>query len=175
MTSFWQTLFLGNAVKDWIISLGVILLALSISWIVQKVILKRVQLFAKKTDSTLDDFAVKLTQKSIMPFLFILSFYFGLQQLKFPAQFDRFFHTAMLAATIFFVIRIISGILAYVFEQFAAKEDKKNVSLAKQTKGILLIVRITFWILGFIFLVDNLGYDITTIITGLGIGGIAMH
>ena len=30
------------------------------------------------------------------------------------------------------------------------------------------------WILGVLFLINNLGYNVTTIITGLGIGGIAI-
>jgi len=30
------------------------------------------------------------------------------------------------------------------------------------------------WVIGIVFLIDNLGYDITTIVAGLGIGGIAI-
>ena len=39
---------------------------------------------------------------------------------------------------------------------------------------MLIIVNVITWILGATFLIDNLGYDVTTLIAGLGIGGIAI-
>lgn len=57
-----------------------------------------------------------------------------------------------------------------MLESFTAnKEDKR-----KQLDGIMLIVSAIIWGIGFLFLFDNMGYDITAIIAGLGIGGIAI-
>jgi small-conductance mechanosensitive channel len=44
----------------------------------------------------------------------------------------------------------------------------------KQLTGILVVIKVVIWSGGLLMLVDNLGYDITTLITGLGIGGIAI-
>ena len=44
----------------------------------------------------------------------------------------------------------------------------------KQLTGILAVIKVLVWVGGLLMLVDNLGYDITTVITGLGIGGIAI-
>jgi small-conductance mechanosensitive channel len=44
----------------------------------------------------------------------------------------------------------------------------------KQVKGITIVVNIFVWSLAFVFMFDNLGYDVTAIIAGLGIGGIAI-
>jgi len=44
----------------------------------------------------------------------------------------------------------------------------------KQLNGIMLIVNAIIWAVGLLFLFDNLGYNVTTIIAGLGIGGIAI-
>lgn len=173
MNSFWEIIFLGNPVKDWAIALGIILLALLVSRILQKIVLKRIQQLASKTTTSLDDFVIGLLQRSVMPFLYILSFYFGLQYLVFPLSFQGILHTSMLAIAVFFTIKIIVSIFSYLFQQFTTRGDK-DVSQVKQAKGILLIIKIILWIVGIIFLVDNLGYNITTIITGLGIGGIAI-
>ena len=37
-----------------------------------------------------------------------------------------------------------------------------------------MIIKVMVWMLGIVFLLDNLGYNVTTIIGGLGIGGIAI-
>lgn len=44
----------------------------------------------------------------------------------------------------------------------------------KQAKGLLIILNVAIYILGVVFLINNLGYNVTAIITGLGIGGIAI-
>ena len=38
----------------------------------------------------------------------------------------------------------------------------------------MLVINLCIWFLGIVFLFDNLGYDVTAIIAGLGIGGIAI-
>jgi small-conductance mechanosensitive channel len=39
---------------------------------------------------------------------------------------------------------------------------------------LMLIINIVIWIIGLLFLFDNMGYNVTAMVTGLGIGGIAV-
>ena len=54
--------------------------------------------------------------------------------------------------------------------------QKKQEPLERtaQLTGILIVIKALVWIVGILMLIENLGYNITTIITGLGIGGIAI-
>jgi small-conductance mechanosensitive channel len=173
MASFWEISFWGNSVKDWSIALGITVFCFCGAVLLRRIVLKRLQRLASKTNSNLDDFVIGLLQRSVMPILYVFAVYFGLQYLKLPPQADRMFHIAVLAVTVFFSINIIISIISYSFQQFTPGKDK-NSAQAKQAKGILLIIKIVLWVIGTVFLVDNLGYNITTIVTGLGIGGIAI-
>lgn len=108
-----------------------------------------------------------------MPLLYLLCIYLGLKYLVLPQSLGRVIQVAMLSSTIFFIIRIITSIFGYLLQQYSSKSDTE-VSQVKQAKGIMLIIKIVLWVIGITFLVDNLGYNITTIVTGLGIGGIAI-
>lgn len=173
MNSIWNTILLGNSVKDWAIAFGIIVAAFAAAKILHKVIVKRIQKIAQSTDSTLDDFIVELFRKSVMPFIYIVAFYVGLQYLKMPGRAEKIFHIAVTVVSVFFIIRIITSIIGYSFERFKSSGNKDH-SQVKQAKGILLIVKIIIWIIGIVFMMDNLGYDITAIIAGLGVGGIAI-
>lgn len=173
METIWEWKLIGNTIKDWTIALGIIAIASLLFRLLQSVVVRRLQLIAKRTESTFDDFIVILLRKSIMPFLYILAFYFGMGYLTFPEKTERIIHIALLSATTWFVIKIIVGILGYVFDRFA-RNNSSDKQAGNQTKGILLLVKIVLWMGGVLFLVDNLGYNITTIVTGLGIGGIAI-
>jgi small-conductance mechanosensitive channel len=78
-----------------------------------------------------------------------------------------------LLAVTFFVLRIVTSFIGYSFKRALARKEKNELR-EKQAKGILLIVQIIIWVIGLLFLIDNLGFDITTLVAGLGIGGIAI-
>jgi small-conductance mechanosensitive channel len=49
-----------------------------------------------------------------------------------------------------------------------------NESREKELRGITVLISLVIWTLGIVFLLDNLGFKISAVITGLGIGGIAV-
>ncbi len=108
-----------------------------------------------------------------MPLLYVLAIYFGVQTLDLPAKVASIARVAVMVVVTFFVLRIISSFIAYPFRQ-ALQRREANQQREKQSKGILVIVQVIIWLTGFLFLIDNLGYDITTLVAGLGIGGIAV-
>src|SRR3546814_878321 len=44
----------------------------------------------------------------------------------------------------------------------------------RQNRGIMFILNVVIWIFGLVLLLSNLGYDVTAIVAGMGIGGIAI-
>ena len=82
-------------------------------------------------------------------------------------------HVAVMLAATFFLLRALTSFARYLFMN-ALSRHEKNEHREKQSRGILLIIQVIMWVGGFLFLIDNLGYDITTLIAGLGIGGIAI-
>jgi small-conductance mechanosensitive channel len=102
-----------------------------------------------------------------------LVIHFGLKYLTLSSSFLAIERVALLTAITFFLLRAASSLVSYMFRQALSRQEK-NEQREKQSRGILLIVHIIIWSAGILFLIDNLGYDITTIIAGLGIGGIAV-
>jgi small-conductance mechanosensitive channel len=54
------------------------------------------------------------------------------------------------------------------------RQQESGEEKVKQLGGIMLLINMTFWLIGGLVALDNLGYDVTAIIAGLGIGGIAI-
>jgi small-conductance mechanosensitive channel len=173
MNIFWEQTFLGNAVRDWAISFAIITGALIFLRLLQSLLIKRLTTYAIKTKTTIDDFIGNLLQASVMPLLYILAFYFGLSYLHLPDRVNNIFYVAITVAVTFFILRSATSFIGYLFKKTLAGTTG-NEQREKQAKGILLIGQILVWLGGILFLIDNLGYDITTLIAGLGIGGIAI-
>lgn len=173
MNSFFDGIFLGNTIRDWAIALAIITGSATLARIVQSLVLVRIKRLAKRTATTIDDFIIGILQHSVMPFIYILCFYFGFQYLHTDPRVQRVLHTAILFISVFYIIRIISAIISYFFQRYTARRSTEQ-SEVKQARGILLIINVLLWIIGILFIIDNLGYNITTIVAGLGIGGIAI-
>lgn len=173
MNNFWQYRFLNNTITDWCIALAIIVVSSFLLRIIQSIVTGKLQTAASKTKTTIDDFVIAVIRSSVMPLLYMLAVYAGLGYLQLPEKATSVKHIALLLVSTFFVLRITNAFIAYFFQQVLLKQEK-NEQREKQSKGILLIVKVAVWLLGLLFLIDNLGYDITTLVAGLGIGGIAI-
>jgi small-conductance mechanosensitive channel len=169
----WNYLILDNSVRDWTITLLIIFASVVLLRLLKFVLVKRLHAFAAKTRTTIDDFIISTVQSSVMPALYLLAIHFALHYLTLPSKFAAIENIAVMVAITFFVLRIIASAIGYGFRRAVSHHDY-NAQREKQSKGILLIIQVILWAAGILFLIDNLGYDITAIIAGLGIGGIAI-
>lgn len=173
MENLWHYKILNNSFKDWLIALFIIIASLIILQLIRSLLVKKLKRLASTTKTTFDDFIVSILQKSAMPALYLLAIHFGIQYLTLPIKFHSIERIAILTIITFFLLRIFNSFAAYAFNR-ALLIHEHNEQREKQSRGILLIVQIIIWTAGALFLIDNLGYDITTIVAGLGIGGIAI-
>jgi small-conductance mechanosensitive channel len=54
------------------------------------------------------------------------------------------------------------------------KKQERGEEKARQLRGMTVLINIFVWVIGLVFIMDNLGFDISAVIAGLGIGGIAI-
>ena len=173
MNKFLDRIFLENTLRDWFIAVGIVIVLFGLAKVIQYVVLRGIKAYSEKSRSTFDDLIVAIIERAALPLAYFLAFYTGFRYLSFPARVTQIVHVAIMAVAIFYIIRGISIFIRYTFLRFA-KAKSKDDPQARQVKGILAIVQIILWVIGILFLIENLGYDITTMVAGLGIGGIAI-
>ena len=173
MENLWNYSLFNNTIRDWITALVIITGCILLLRLLQSVLIRNLSTFVSKTRTTIDDFIISMVKSSLMPVLYLLIIHFGLHYLSLSSGFFAIERIALLTAVTFFLLRTAASLMSYVFKQALLKRER-NEQREKQSRGILLIVHIVIWAAGILFLIDNLGYDITTIIAGLGIGGIAI-
>lgn len=165
--------FLDNTILQWIIAAAIITASLIIIKLVKIIVIKRLKSWSMTTETTWDNFIIEVIDKSVLPIAYISAFYFALMTLKFPKNIDSILHIAYMFAFTFFVLKIISAAFKKFIYSFIQRTEDSE-SKQKQAGGLIAIVNIIIWICGIIFLIDNMGYNVTTLIAGLGVGGIAI-
>jgi small-conductance mechanosensitive channel len=61
----------------------------------------------------------------------------------------------------------------FTFSHYIRKQERGDEKV-RQLRGMKVLINILIWVIGIVFLMDNLGFDISAVIAGLGIGGIAI-
>lgn len=173
MESFLQKVFLGNTVERWGIAIGVFIGVYILVRIFEYLLVRYLKNLAKKTETQFDDFLIEVVHSSVVPMLYFSAAYAAMKFLKVSEPVWNVTHVALMFIFTFFVLRIITAAVKYTVYAFLDKQEDNEVK-KKQARGLLIIINAVIWILGFVFLLDNLGKDVTTIIAGLGVGGIAI-
>ncbi len=163
----------GNTVLAYLIALGGIVLAWLVLRLLRGQLMRVLRKLTSRTKHHFDDLLVTAAGKFLLPLAYLSVNYSIMLQLNLHPKFSRILDVAMLVVVSWFVIRLINFLL-HGMVQVAMQRRKEPPERLRQLNGILLIVKIIVWLAGLIMLIDNLGYDITTIIAGLGVGGIAI-
>lgn len=165
--------FWGNTLINYVI----VVIAIFVTWLVLKLIKRKLLGLLKKittgTNTSFDDILVEITEKFVIPYLYLFINYSIITQLYLSARVGRILEIAFMFVTTYYFIRLIN----YTVHRFLLKHlERKNEppERIKQVSGMLVVVKILTWGLGLVLLADNVGYDVTAIIAGLGIGGIAI-
>jgi len=170
---FLKDIFWGNSIKSWLIAFGIIVIAFAIIKIVKGPVLKMLRNWSQKTSSTFDDFIVIAIEKTLIPFLYFVSIFAAIQYLTLNTETNHVIRVAILFIIAFFILRILTSAIRYSIFKFLSKQENSETK-QKQAHGLILVLNGIVWCMGMVFLINNLGYNVTTIITGLGIGGIAI-
>lgn len=167
--------FLGNKLTYWIIGIVVAISLLIILRILKGLLVHHFNILAQKTDTDIDDLIVDLLNKTNFLLLFILSLYVGSYFLALPENIDKI-KTGMAFVVILFQIAIWgSGIINYLVKKtFVTKDTFQTTLTQTQTSAIGFFGKFVLWSALFIIALQNLGINVTSLIAGVGIGGIAI-
>lgn len=170
---FLKTVFWGNSVANYITSLLIFLGCIIFLNIFRKIILKKLKRWAEKTTTTLDDFIVALIQKIMLPLGYLGAFYLSINMLEIAEVIKRLINIATLGVITVFSCRLITSLISYGFSRYLRIKGGGD-TLKRSLGGIMSVVRFIVWGLATIFFLDNIGFKVSTVIAGLGIGGVAV-
>jgi len=167
--------FLGNNLTYWIIGLVVAISLLIILRILKGLLVHHFNILAQKTDTDIDDLIVDLLNKTNFLLLFILSLYVGSYFLALPVNIDKI-KTGMAFVVILFQIAIWGSVIInyLVKKTFVTKDTFQTTLTQTQTRAIGFFGKFVLWSALFIIALQNLGINVTSLIAGVGIGGIAI-
>lgn len=170
-----ETTYWGNTVRAYLVATAVVLGIVLAVRITVYLIVKRVAKLAARTETTFDDTVIKVLGATKSLLALVVAVYAGSLFLVLHGETGQ-------RLRVFAVIAVLAQIGVWASTALAATairlREKKIEEGDTSGLGVIAMVglfgRFFAWAIVFILMLDNLGVDITALVAGLGIGGIAV-
>ena len=175
MTDILDRVWLGNSVRTWLIAIAtaaVVYLGLAL---LRRFTIRRLGARAAETDTDLDDLAVELLRRTRSWFLALVALHSALRVALLPARVEGVVGTLTVLLVLLQAIVWANGLIThFVTRQVTRRQTAGDTSSVTTIRALGLLTRVVAWSVLVLLALDNLGFNVTTLVTGLGIGGIAI-
>jgi small-conductance mechanosensitive channel len=172
---FLNIMLLGNSVRMWLIALVVSLVALVLLRILRRVLTVRVEAFAKRTETVLDDYVARIFTTTKVFFLFALSAYAGTQVLSLPVVAVKWIGTVTIVSVLVQVGIWGDALINMWLTRYQESNLEVDPGRVTTMRATTFVVRVALFSVVTLVALDNIpGVHVTTLIASMGVGGIAV-
>jgi small-conductance mechanosensitive channel len=175
VNAYLNTVWLGNTVRTWLVALVILAAAVTALVAFKALIVGRFFKFAARTTNEVDDLVVELLKRTRLTVMIILAVAaVGFLMLELAPSLRTAIKVVAVIALFFQGMSWGNGIISFWMQRYATRRGMTTGPSAATVGAMVVLVRFVLFLVLFLFALDNLGFEITPLITGLGIGGIAV-
>lgn len=171
-----EHVYYGNSVKEWIISVLIIVGAVLVNKIIVLLNKHVIHRFTGKTKSRLDDILFNMLEAPVLLGVMLLAIWIASSRLELSVSVDKFFlhsYRFLIVLNItWFVVRFVNALI----EEYLVPAAEGNTTKYLDNTLVPIVRRAVLgviWSIGVMMALKNVGVDVGALIAGLGIGGLA--
>ncbi|MBW2982838.1 mechanosensitive ion channel family protein [Candidatus Woesearchaeota archaeon] len=170
LSASWQ----GNTVQEYAVAVGVFLAAWFVLRFFKYVVIQRLKALAKKTKTDVDDAIIEAKDSIGWPFYAILAVFIGLKFIDVHPALDKGMYYLLIVTITYYVARIAHRMIGFFADKWDEKKGRKGTRQSPIVNLLKGFVQGLLWVLVILLILDNLGYNVSALLAGVGIGGIAI-
>ena len=173
MQDILQQTFFDNRILDYLVCLSIFLIGVIVIYIFKSIILVRLKRWAEQTATTVDDLLIRIIEKKLMPILYFGIFYLSVQFISLYPVIEKIINSLGIILLTIFAVRLILTLIMYGLENYWEKKEA-DASRKSGFRMIYTALKVILWGFAVIIILDNFGVKVSTLIAGIGIGGVAI-
>jgi small-conductance mechanosensitive channel len=174
LSEYLDRTFAGNTVMAWLWAIGTLALIVAGLWVVKVVVLRRLERLAKRTDTRIDDLIVILIRRTRFMLLAWLAITVALRILTISENARSLLGTLAILAFLLQLGIWANGVIEFWLVRYTRDRAPSDATSITTFRAIAFALRVLAWSIVVLLALDNFGVDVTALITGLGIGGVAV-
>lgn len=164
----------GNSLREWLFALASFVAVAAVILAIKTFVGRRVAVFSKRTSNVWDNLIADCLQKIHLIPILVLSLYLGSLLLTLPGVVKVVLTKATILVLVFEAAILTVHGVKFWFEHFKQEKLESNPEAVTTLGSLSFLLRVVVWVAAALLALDNLGINITTLVAGLGITGIAV-
>jgi small-conductance mechanosensitive channel len=170
---FLNTNFYNNTGQEYLIALLIFIVVIVLLKLLKDIVIKKLQKLAKKSKTHIDDIVTDVLATINWPFYVYFALYGATRFLTItPPIVDRILFFLLLIVIVYYIGKAAQALIDHFINMHAERRKDKGGESILRVLGVLL--KVAIWTLAVLLILNNLGIEITPLIAGLGVGGIAI-
>lgn len=172
--SFWDTELLGNPVSRWATAAGAGIAVIVVMRLVVAVVARRMRKFADGTATDIDDLIADLVDRTKLLFVLIVAVWAGSHLLTLSDVADRRIRAVLILGLLFQTGYWATALVNYGLKRYRRRMREEDPGIATAMGALSFVVRLGVWAIIALIALDTLGIEITALLAGVSVGGIAV-
>jgi small-conductance mechanosensitive channel len=173
MGSIWEQVYWGNTILQYIIAATGIILVWLVIQLIKKYVLNLAGKLTQRTSNHYDDVLLNVAEKFVIPYVYLFINYTIIKQLTLHPKPEKVLDGAMAFITMFYAVRLINSVIVLMISRYMRRKGESEERI-HHLNGMLLVVKAFVWVIGLLTLANNFGFNVSTLLASLGVGGIAI-
>ncbi|MBU1166907.1 mechanosensitive ion channel family protein [Patescibacteria group bacterium] len=164
-----------NTVQEYFLAFVVFLVVLGGCMLIRQLVTTSIRKALKKKDNLEENALLQAFSALRTPFYVVVSLFLAIGFLNLPEVSRNIIHGLALVVAVFYAIKSLEKVIEFVFEKVKNSHRKRKEEFNPGPYNLLRdILKVVAWAIAVILILRNLGYDISGLLAGLGIGGLAV-
>lgn len=169
-----QRVYMGNTLQSWLIAACILIVLFTVLTIILRVAIHKLTKLAAATDNQIDDLLVEMLKNTKFFILLVVSAYVASYAISLKPSIAVLWQKAVILILILQLGLWASAGISFWLGRTIRKRMDQDTSSVTTITFLGFVARLLLWIIVLLLILDNLGVNITGLVAGLGIGGIAV-
>jgi len=171
---FLQTEIASNSLQTWLIAVAIVLAVMLLTGGVYVAGIKYLTQHAEHNKNTLWALLLAVVRRTRWLFLLIVAIFFASAVVEIPDKTRVTLSAIVIMALLIQAAIWASAGLQVIIEQYRQRQLASDPASVTTLNILNFVSKIVIWSIALLLILDNLGVNITALVAGLGIGGIAV-
>lgn len=173
-TALLEREYFDNTVRAWLTALAAAAVVCGVLLVARHLVVDRLSRLASRTHTRVDDYVVALLRRTRYFFILTIAIAAALPFLVLPEELRALLYRLARLAVIVQGGMWANELVSLYLHRIVAQRAATDLASVTTINALAMVTRLVLWVVVFLVALANFGVDITALITGLGIAGIAV-
>ncbi len=172
--NFFEKNYFHNTLEQWAIAAGIALAVMFGVWVFRRIVVARLAAVTRDTETSWGLSLAAMLSATRTLLLWPIALYVASMTLELPPRIERVVSAVTVISLLVQAALWGNALIAEYLRRYVKQKASQDAAAATSVSVLGFMARLILWAVITLLALSNLGFDITALVAGLGIGGIAV-